>query len=103
MIATVPNIMLGMMVSSRKKHYNPKFKWLRNKKFIPIDLPDFQEKPSREKMRTRLKELGVLPPRFWKRRPMTITTTSTIVNPYEPPPGDGKSSIIPKVGSTCIL
>lgn len=45
-----------------QKHWNPKFKWLRTKKLIKTDLPNYQEKKgtlSEEEIKRRLKERGV--------------------------------------------
>lgn len=55
---------------------------------------------TKEKFRTKMKEYGIMPPRYWKSRPITITSTNEIVDPYKPPQGDGKASILSKqVGS----
>lgn len=47
---------------SIQKHWNPKFKWLRTKKFMKVDLPNYQEKNedlTQEEQKRRLKERGV--------------------------------------------
>lgn len=58
------------------KHWHPKFKWLRGKKVVHVDLPNFQEKeeeiPQEEKNR-RMKERGVLPARPWIERPVILS------------------------------
>ncbi|KAK6635517.1 hypothetical protein RUM44_000769 [Polyplax serrata] len=51
---------------------------------------------TKEKFRTKMKEYGIMPPRYWKSRPITITSTNEIVDPYKPPQGDGKASILSK-------
>lgn len=84
------------------KHWNPKFKTLRKRKFIKVDIPDFQEKfeeLSKEEVRSRMKERGVLPPRPWLERPFHISCTGGMFEPYVPPEGDGKKSIISTTGA----
>lgn len=61
------------------KHWNPKFKWLRTKKVIHIDLPNFQEKEesvAQEERNRRLKERGVMPARPWSERPIILSSVS---------------------------
>ncbi|XP_034662732.1 probable 39S ribosomal protein L45, mitochondrial [Drosophila subobscura] len=84
------------------KHWKPEFKRLRKQKFVKIELPNFREKPediSKEEMRSRMKERGVLPPRPWMERPFHISCTGGIFEPYVPPEGDGKKSIISSTGA----
>lgn len=60
-----------------RKHWNPKFKWLRTKKVIKVDLPNFQEKEheiSEEEKNRRMKEKGVMPARPWTERPIIISS-----------------------------
>lgn len=62
---------------SIQKHWNPKFKWLRTKKVIHVDLPNFQENEdelSKEERNRRLKEKGVMPARPWTERPILISS-----------------------------
>lgn len=62
-------------VDRRDKHWKPEFKWLRGKKVIKVDLPNFHEKahevPQEEKVR-RAREKGLQPPRPWTERPFSI-------------------------------
>ncbi|XP_014251219.1 probable 39S ribosomal protein L45, mitochondrial [Cimex lectularius] len=87
------------------KHWHPKFKKLRAQKFLKVKLIDFQklQKPieelSREEIRSKLKERGVLPDRPWQERPIYISSTGTIFEPYVPPEGDGKISPITTQGA----
>lgn len=84
------------------KHWKPEFKRLRKMKFVKIDLPNLREKPddiSKEEMRSRMKERGVLPPRPWMERPFHISCTGGIFEAYVPPEGDGKKSIISTSGA----
>ncbi|XP_055378184.1 probable 39S ribosomal protein L45, mitochondrial [Condylostylus longicornis] len=86
----------------RTKHYDPKFKLLRKKKFVKVELPNFQEKKddlTPEEIRSRLKERGLLPPRPWMERPFHISCTGGIFEAYVPPEGDGKKSIISSGGA----
>lgn len=45
-----------------------------------------------DEIRARMKEQGVLPPRPWTERPILITATGAVFEPYVPPEGDGKLS-----------
>lgn len=84
------------------KHWKPEFKRLRKQKFIKVELPDFQEKAdqlSQEEVRSRMKKRGLLPPRPWLERPFHISCTGGIFEPYVPPEGDGKKSIISSTGA----
>lgn len=60
------------------KHYNPKFKKMRAQKYMKIELPDFSEdaqEMSQEKMRQKMKERGLIPPRPWMERAFYISAT----------------------------
>lgn len=84
------------------KHWAPKFKRLRKLKFVKMDIPDFHEKPSelpQGELKKRMKERGFLPPRPWLERPFHISCTGGIFEPYVPPEGDGKKSIISAAGA----
>ncbi|XP_049763647.1 probable 39S ribosomal protein L45, mitochondrial [Schistocerca cancellata] len=84
------------------KHWNPKFKRLRGLKVQKIELPNFEEDTdelSEEEVRSRLKERGLLPPRPWVERPFFISCTGGAFEPYVPPEGDGKMSIISVPGA----
>ncbi|KAK9498732.1 hypothetical protein O3M35_003301 [Rhynocoris fuscipes] len=87
------------------KHWNPKFKKLRGLKFIKVDLPkeeDFKDSPgelSREQIRAKMKERGILPGRAWSERPVCISATGAVFEPYVPPEGDGKVSSITRMGA----
>lgn len=62
-----------------KKHWNPKFKWLRTKKVIKVDLPNFHEKEDEipeEEQKKRLKERGLMPARPWSEKPFTLAAVS---------------------------
>ncbi|XP_023953965.2 probable 39S ribosomal protein L45, mitochondrial [Bicyclus anynana] len=79
------------------KHYNPKYRTHRAKKYLKIDLPDMNEDESeftQEKMRQKMKEKGILPPRPWMERPFYISATGGIFEAYVPPEGDGKASLV---------
>lgn len=45
-------------------------------------------------MRTKLKEKGIVPPRPWVERQHEISSSGGIFEPYIPPEGDGRASII---------
>ncbi|XP_073993527.1 mitochondrial ribosomal protein L45 [Rhodnius prolixus] len=101
-----PVIVNNIQIRSRTaKHWNPKFKKLRGQKFIKVELPNFEElnktteELSREKIRSKMKERGILPQRPWTERPVYISSTGTVFEPYVPPEGDGKVSSITKQGA----
>lgn len=86
----------------RSKHWVPKWKQLRKEKVIKVDLPNFNEKVSEmspNKIRQRMKEMGVLPPRPWMERPFHVSSTGTLIDPYVPPEGDGKMSMVTTAGA----
>lgn len=61
------------------KHWNPKFKWLRAKKVIKVDLPNYQENEeelSDEEKNRRMKERGIVPARPWSERPIILASVS---------------------------
>lgn len=68
---------------------------------IKVDLPNFEEMEkdkhlSPEEMRAKMKEKGLAPGRPWMERPFEISATGDIFEPYVPPEGDGKASMISK-------
>lgn len=86
------------------KHWNPKFRAERTKKFIKVELPDFDairadSKLSPEEMRSHMKEQGMVPPRSWIEKPMFLSTTNMVVEPYVPPEGDGKAAFLSTSGA----
>lgn len=88
-----------------QKHWDPKFKFLRTKKVIPVDLPDYQKKEKTmdemtpEELRTKYKTLGLQPPRPWRERYYFISCSSEIFEAYVPPEGDGKISPLNSAGA----
>lgn len=65
------------------KHWNPKFKWLRARKVIKVDIPNFHEKdtvrPEQETKR-RMRERGIMPPRPWIERPFTLSCVRVLLS-----------------------
>lgn len=59
-----------------------------------MDLPKFDEqdfsKLTPDERRSKMKEMGMLPPRPWTENPVFVSATSAIFEPYVPPEGDGK-------------
>lgn len=79
------------------KHWNPKFKKLRAQKYLKVELPESTEdldKMPREKVRQKMKEKGIMPTRPWMERPFYLSATGGAFEPYIPPEGDGKASIV---------
>nr|SVE76642.1 EOG090X0DDP [Daphnia longispina] len=95
----VPAVIAGIQVRHIAKHWAPEFKKLRRLKVQKVKLPNFNEendvsKLSPDQIRSRMKEEGLLPPRPWMERPLLITATSAVFEPYVPPEGDGKLSAL---------
>lgn len=68
---------------NHSKHWSPRFKWLRGKKVIHVDLPNYQEKEeeiAQEERNRRMKERGVLPARPWTERPIILSAVSIEAN-----------------------
>lgn len=66
-------------------------------KVAKFKIPDFNEErdPSKltpDEIKSRMKEMGILPPRPWMEKPILITATGGIFEAYVPPEGDGKIS-----------
>lgn len=83
--------------TTTSKHYDPKWKRRRAEKYLKIDLPDYDENAgtmSRERMRQKMKEHGLVPPRPWTERPFHISCTGGVFEPYVPPEGDGRASLV---------
>lgn len=75
---------------------------MRAQKVIKINLPNFHEKSenlTKDEIKSRLKEKGLLPPRPWIERPFNISGTGAVFEPYVPPEGDGKKSAISTAGA----
>ncbi|KAK8780492.1 hypothetical protein V5799_018166 [Amblyomma americanum] len=86
------------------KHWNPKYKAERRRKVLKIKLPEFEEMRQKdqmtpEEMRSKMKEEGVAPDRPWNERPMVIACSGGVFEPYLPPEGDGKVSLLTKAGA----
>ena len=70
---------------------------------IKIELPDFYDKEKQgarfedltpDEIRAKMKERGIAPPRLWNERQFDISCTSDVFEPYVPPEGDGKLSLV---------
>lgn len=88
--------------SRHTKHWNPKWKSLRAQKVVKVDLPNFHENPadlSKDEIKSRMKNKGLLPPRQWMERPFFISCTGGVFEPYIPPEGDGKMSALSRSGA----
>ncbi|KAF0309664.1 putative 39S ribosomal protein L45, mitochondrial [Amphibalanus amphitrite] len=71
---------------------------------IKVELPNFNEDEeakqlSPDEIRKKLKEKGMLPPRPWQERTMSIGCTGGVFEEYVPPEGDGKVSIVSTTGA----
>ncbi|OWA52317.1 putative 39S ribosomal protein L45, mitochondrial [Hypsibius exemplaris] len=89
----------------RNKHRNVKWRNLRAKKVLPVELPDYEElrretkgQLTPEEIRAMMKKEGMFPSRPYNERPILLTTTDTILEPFIPPEGDGKLSTLTKDG-----
>jgi hypothetical protein len=101
LIAALRNIKTKPWPVGPKKYWNqgiPNYDWrkARGKKVAKIDLPNFNEDRENEltveEIRTKMKRKGIVPLPDWNERPMLITSSSHIMDPYVPPEGDGKAS-----------
>lgn len=85
------------------KHWNPKWKKLRKAKVIKVDLSAFENKTADqltpEEKRTKMKERGIFPQKSWMEKPIYISCTAGIFEPYVPPEGDGKFSAVSTQGA----
>ncbi|KZC07987.1 PREDICTED: probable 39S ribosomal protein L45, mitochondrial [Dufourea novaeangliae] len=89
-------------VRNIRKHWNPKFRKERAAKVIKehYDMKyKFEELLPQDYIRTRMKDLGLVPQRKWKERPIFFHSTPTIFESYVVPEGDGKFSTITKEGA----
>ncbi|GBO05100.1 putative 39S ribosomal protein L45, mitochondrial [Araneus ventricosus] len=91
----------------KHKHFNPKFRKERGEKILKIKLPDFDEqrrdeKLSLEEIRSKMKEKGIVPPREWSEKPIFVSCTANVIDPYVPPEGDGKISVVTGPGAKQI-
>lgn len=83
-------------------HWNPKFKALRKAKFVKPKLPDFNTilksntNETSEERRARFIKEGMSAPITFEYKPVTITSSSEVFDPYVPPEGDGKASYLSK-------
>nr|CAG4647392.1 EOG090X0DDP [Megafenestra aurita]SVE92647.1 EOG090X0DDP [Megafenestra aurita] len=97
---TIPSLNAGVQIRERStKHWAPQFKKLRRLKIQKVKLPNFREENDASKLtpdqiRARMKEQGILPPRSWMEKPVLITATGAVFEPYVPPEGDGKLSTL---------
>ncbi|KAG8225830.1 hypothetical protein J437_LFUL005637 [Ladona fulva] len=71
---------------------------------IKVDLRDWTKSeeeggPTAEEVRARMKERGVVPPRPWIERPILISCTGGVFEPYVPPEGDGRISVVSMPGA----
>ncbi|XP_029634515.1 probable 39S ribosomal protein L45, mitochondrial isoform X2 [Octopus sinensis] len=93
-----------VMFYPTSKHYNPKFRKERRRKFLKIDLPDFEKhqrekKMSPDELRMKMKKEGKVPPRSHEERPINISSTGGIFESFVPPEGDGVSTLISSEGA----
>ena len=56
----------------------------------------FSRQITPEEQRAHLKKEGLLPPKQYNEAPMFMASTGTIFDPYVPPEGDGRASILSK-------
>ncbi|KAK3579293.1 hypothetical protein CHS0354_033373 [Potamilus streckersoni] len=86
-----------------KKHWTIKWRKERANKYYKVNLPDFDEVRERDKFtpdekRIWMKKEGICQPRNFT-RPMYISNTNSVFEPYVPPEGDGKASSLSKEGA----
>lgn len=54
-------------------------------------------------MREKMKKLGLSPPTAYQEKPVYISSTGTILDPYVPPEGDGKASLVSAAGAKQVM
>lgn len=95
---------IGLKRSNNRRpnrHWDPRWRAARGRKFIKLDLPDMDQNREKdttsiEQMRKLLKAEGIPPvERRDTDRPMLVSSTSEIIDPYEVPEGDGVFSSMP--------
>ncbi|KAL0269748.1 UNVERIFIED_CONTAM: hypothetical protein PYX00_007382 [Menopon gallinae] len=75
------------------KHYNPKFKWLRQKKELYPELK--KTRTGEEEYKLKLKRFGIEPFFTTTDIPIYMGSTDGVIDEYKPPKGDGKFSLLP--------
>ncbi|XP_065335235.1 large ribosomal subunit protein mL45 isoform X1 [Cloeon dipterum] len=97
------NVQQQQIRTTINKHYNPQYRRHRGAKIIKIDLPDLtkekDDEMSPERMRSKMKEKGLQPPRPWNERNFYISNSGGVFEPYVPPEGDGKLSAVTVEGA----
>lgn len=84
----------------KKGIYDYSYQRLRTKKVMKVDLPDLTPPPSASEdldtsyVATIAKEKGIVPHRSWDEKPIVMTCSYEIANPYKPKPEDGKLSLL---------
>jgi len=88
------------------RHRDERFRALRAIRNVKIDLQDFEFERRRfrdevtpEEMREKMKKLGLNPTSPWQEKPLYISSTGNTIDPYVPPEGDGKASLISTSGA----
>lgn len=95
---TQKSVILNQLKLRHTKHWNPKWKKFRKEKVIKVKLPNFNENDdeefTQEKMRTKFKEQGLMPSKPWIEKQIFLGCTGAVFEPYVPPEGDGKFSVV---------
>jgi len=70
---------------------------------LKVDIPDFEKMRldknlAPEEYVSRMKEKGIAPPRKYREKPIVLTCIQGVLDPYVPPEGDGKFSVLSKAG-----
>lgn len=78
-----------------------KYRRLRGLKTIKVDLPDFNKFRedkllSPEEARSAMKKKGIVPPRMYTEKPISVACTNLVFEAYVPPEGDGKVTLASK-------
>jgi len=87
------------------KHWNPLFARERAKRYMKIDLVDFEfdrrrvrDEVTPDEMKERMKKMGIEPSTPYQEKPFYIGSTGAILDEYVPVEGDGKASLISREG-----
>ncbi|KAF2356379.1 Tim44-like domain [Trinorchestia longiramus] len=86
----------------KRKHWNPLYKKERGDRVVKVDLdedPKDLNELTPQEIRMMMKVRGLHPFRPWNERPINLSCTPSIFEPYVPPEFDGKLSIVSKDGA----
>jgi large subunit ribosomal protein L45 len=83
------------------RHWNPAFRKQRAWKVMKVPLPDFdfdrkraREEVTPEEVKEKMKKQGIQPMHAYQERPTYVSSAGIVFEPYVPPEGEGKASLM---------